>query len=83
MVFQRLTRQKLKDIRAQGLLNCEPMTPNKIEDQDQQPSDNQDKTQLAGTVWLSGIQPISRASYEIRMLKGLVYVLIHKDPTVP
>ena len=60
------------------------MIANETEDQDQQPSDNwvQSPAGWAGAV-LSEVKPSSKAGCRIRMPKGLVYVLTHKDVIVP
>ena len=84
MKVQRITRQKTEEIRAQWLLNCEPMISNAVEDQDQQSSENQVQSPAGwARAWLSEVKPSSRASFGIRMPKGLVYVLTHKDLIVP
>ena len=37
MTLQRLERDKTEELRVQKMLNCEPMVPNEIEDQVEQP----------------------------------------------
>jgi hypothetical protein len=46
MTLQRLERDKTEELRVQKMLNCEPMVPNEIKDQDRWPIDDGREVQL-------------------------------------